>query len=93
MAALALRAVRRLERVRWPRVEVRDVVMIALVGACLLFSAHEVNSTEHKFCQIARTATAHPVARPASPRANPSRENAYIFYAEFVTLRRELGCG
>lgn len=84
---------RRAERIRWPHIEVRDVVMILLVAASLLYAAHLANSTGHKFCAIVHTATAHRVPKPADPKANPSRQNAYVFYAEFVELGRQLGCG
>lgn len=70
----------------------KDVVLIALVGCCLLFTAHMVNAEGHKFCDIVHTATAHAVPKPSNPEANPSREQSYVFYSEFVTLGGRLGC-
>jgi hypothetical protein len=93
LAVYALRAVRAAERVRWPRIEVRDVVMIVLVGACLLYNAHSVNASQHTWCQTLNLLTQHPVPKPADPAANPSRARAYQFYAVFVQQRHRLGCG
>ena len=43
-AAYALRVVHKAERIRWPRIEVRDAVYFLLLLLCFLFLAHYVNS-------------------------------------------------
>jgi hypothetical protein len=68
-------------------------VVFAIGGGNLLASAHDANATGRKFCAIVQAATAHAVPKPADPAANPSRENAYVFYLKFVKLGRDLGCG
>lgn len=93
LAAGALRVVRWAERIRWPRIEARDVALLLLLGATLLFTAHYVNQSNHTWCQTLNLLTSHPVPKPENPAANPSRERAYQFYAVFVQQRHRLGCG
>jgi hypothetical protein len=82
--------------VTWVRDHLDALVLVSLVlvvgGVNLFWSAHLAEQTGHSFCQIVGTATAHPVPKPADPEANPSRENGYIFYREFVELGHRLGC-
>ena len=74
-------------RVRW-----RGVVPVVLFGLSILFTVHYVNAANHKFCQVVTAATATPVARPANPAANPSREQAWEWYERYAQLGRSLGC-
>lgn len=75
-----------------PRVRWRDVVMVALVGASILFTVTYVRSTEREFCQVISGVTEVAVPRPADPAANPSREKQYELYMKFVSLGGRLGC-
>lgn len=84
---------RQAERIRWPHIEVRDVVVILLLGATLVFTAHYVNQSNHTWCSTLNLLTSHPVPKPADPAANPSREQAYRFYITFLVQRHRLGCG
>lgn len=68
------------------------LLMALFAGLNLLFTARQVRDGEHKWCTTLELLTAHPVPRPADPKANPSRENAWIFYTDFLQLRRTLGC-
>ena len=68
-------------------------VVVGLAGANLLLTARAVNRSQHQWCATLTLLTAHTVPRPADPAANPSRENAYIFYANLLTLRQRFGCG
>lgn len=81
---------------RWLRAHhdwvVLMAIQLAVLGTALFWAAHEATSTGRKFCAVVEVATEHRVPRPANPRGNPSRENAYIFYLDFVRLRRDLGC-
>lgn len=79
---------------RWlrRRVEARDVVMVVLVAACLVFTVNYVKSTEREFCAVVTATTATPVPKPANPAANPSRQNQWEWYERFVSLGRSLGC-
>lgn len=74
-------------RIRW-----RDVVIVALIGASMLFTVNYVKSTEREFCQVVTAATETPVQKPANPAANPSREQAYEWYLRFAALGQRLGC-
>lgn len=75
----------------------RAVVMLfalsfLLAAASMLFTVYEVSSSDHKFCQVVDGFVSVPVAKPADPKANPSRENQYEWYERFLVLGRSLGC-
>jgi hypothetical protein len=74
-------------------VAVLFVLMVMLAAANLFFTASEVRSSNAKWCDTIALLTSRPVPRPADPRANPSRAQAYVLYSDFVTLRHRLGCG
>lgn len=57
-----------------------------------LFSIREAGITGHKFCDVVHAVTKNPVAKPANPAANPSREQNYEGYILFVNLGKSLGC-
>ena len=65
---------------------------VILAGLAMLFAAHEVSVSDHKFCQVVTGFTSVPVPRPADPKANPSRVQSYEWYERFVALGRSLGC-
>jgi hypothetical protein len=69
------------------------LLTLALAGANLLFTAHAVNASQHQWCATLQLLTARPVSRPVDPKANPSRENTYVFYTNLLDLRRRFGCG
>lgn len=48
--------------------------------------------TQQKFCGVVGGVTSVPVARPADPKANPSRETSWEWYQKFVRLATGLGC-
>jgi hypothetical protein len=70
----------------------RDIVIIALLLLNFLFTAHQVNSSNHTWCQTLDLLTRAPVARPADPAANPSRVHAYQQYVALYDQGRRLGC-
>lgn len=65
---------------------------LLLSAGNLLFTTHEVSTNNRKFCQVVNATTAVPVAKPADPGANPSRETSYEWYLRFAALGRSLGC-
>jgi hypothetical protein len=69
---------------------VLNLVLTALVAFGLV---HYVSAQNAKWCSTLVLLTATPVAAPADPGANPSREQAFVLYSDFRHLRRELGCG
>lgn len=63
-----------------------------LAGAAFWLASREVSTSEHKWCSTLDLLTSHRVPKPTEPQANPSREQAWIFYSDFVSLRQQLGC-
>jgi hypothetical protein len=69
------------------------VVVLVMFGLDLLFTARQVQDSNHQWCSTLTLLTSRPVPRPSDPSANPSREQTYVLYSDFVTLRHRLGCG
>ena len=70
------------------------LLLTLIVGAGNLIATYQaVNHSQHQWCSTLDLLTSRQVARPADPKANQSRENAYIFYTNLVKLRRNFGCG
>ena len=69
------------------------VLTFGLSAANLLFTAHAISQSQHQWCSTLTLLTAHRVTQPTDPEANPSRENAYIFYTNLLDLRERFGCG
>lgn len=57
------------------------------------FVVWQINAAQQTWCQTLDLLTAHPVAKPTNPAANPSRVTAYRLYNDFVTQRERIGCG
>lgn len=74
-------------RLRW-----RDVVIVALIGASMLFTVNYVRDTNREFCQVIGGVAGTPVQAPADPSANPSRVKQFELYEKFVALGQRLGC-
>jgi hypothetical protein len=70
------------------------VVLLLVAGLVvdygLLF--HAVQSQSHQWCDTLNLLTSHPVPKPASPGANPSRFQNYLFYQDLVNLSHRFGC-
>jgi len=66
---------------------------IMAIGLCFAFTWWQVSSSEQHWCSALQTLTQHKVPRPAHPAANPSRQEGYVLYTEFVKIRGEFGCG
>lgn len=67
-------------------------VVAGLVAGGVFYTGWAVHRDEQQWCDTLNLLTSQPVARPADPAANPSREQAYRYYADFVTLREHFGC-
>ena len=70
------------------------VAVLALAGYARLSAdvRHQVQVGNQRWCATLQLLTAHPVPKPDDPAANPSRENAYVFYVNLLQLRNEFGC-
>lgn len=78
--------------------EVREIVYFGIfvllaVGACYLIMYYQLNLSQHHWCDALTTLTQNPVPKPPDPNADPSRQESYVLYQEFVRLRGEFGCG
>lgn len=73
-------------------VAVLVLLAVLLTAASLVFTAHYVSTDDRKWCAAMTLLTAKPVPKPADPKANPSRQQNWLFYETFLTLRRNLGC-
>jgi hypothetical protein len=69
------------------------VITLALaIGGAWLVALRAQDSSQHKWCTTLELLTRQRVPDPADPAANPSRENAYLFYIHLKELEREFRC-
>ena len=68
------------------------LVVAALAAANLLYTAHAVTENDRQWCAAMTLLTSRPVPKPADPKANPSRQQTYLYYMTFVELKHSLGC-
>lgn len=93
---------RALRRARWPHIDVRDVVIVALLLLTFLFTAHYVNSSQasqQRTGQVieAKLCTTLDGLRslqppPGNPRTNPSRQYLQGLHAKLSQIGSDLGC-
>lgn len=78
----------------------RYAISVALVLCCLVaaigtsFGLAEVAiyRSQHQWCDTLRILASAPVAKPADPGKNPSRENDYRLYEDFLKVKSQFGC-
>lgn len=69
------------------------ITLIAAAAALAIWQARAaVESSDRQWCATLTLLTSRRIHRPADPAANPSREDAYVFYRQLVTLRQRFGC-
>lgn len=72
------------------------MLMLALLAAGVITNAfvtgHQIQHRQQQWCAALQILTATPVPKPADPKANPSRVQAYRLYEDFVVIEREFGC-
>ena len=97
LAAYALRAVRRAERLRLPsaRSATYSVVVLVVTGflitaANLLFTAHAIQANNRDRCASIVRLAHIPIPRPVA--GNPSREFAAALETIYRQRARQLGC-
>jgi hypothetical protein len=69
------------------------VLSLVFAATNLFYTTAQVRVSNHRWCDTLTLLTARPVPKPASPAANPSRQQSYVLYTDFVRLRHQLGCG
>lgn len=71
-------------------------VLLAAAAVSVVISIstaqRDIGASQQRWCDTLRLITAAPVPAPASPDANPVRENQYRLYRDFARLRSEFGC-
>lgn len=72
------------------------VALFLVLGAGVVINfaitGYEVRHSQQQWCTALGLLTAHPVPSPADPKANPSRENAYVYYRTFLDIRDRFSC-
>lgn len=69
------------------------VVVILLMGANFLFTAHEVNASQQRWCTTLRTLNAaDAAAEKAPPAQRPKGAYSFALIKDFKELQRSLGC-
>jgi hypothetical protein len=71
---------------------VATVILCASVAGSVALSVAAIDNSQHKWCTTLVLLTKNKVSKPADPTANPSRENAYIFYSNLKHLERSFNC-
>jgi hypothetical protein len=68
------------------------LVLGAGVVINLAITQWEVRHSQQQWCSALDLLTARPIPSPSDPKANPSRENAYLYYKTFVDIHHRFGC-
>lgn len=70
------------------------VSLLLFIGLTVGYTTYSVRHSQGEWCATLALLTAHPVPNPGPSAAakNPSREDAYILYKNFVTLSKDFGC-
>jgi hypothetical protein len=70
--------------------------MVFLLVAGLAIEYIMITSTirhsNAQWCDTLALITSRPVPKPTDPAANPSRQESYLLYSDFVTLQNKFGC-
>lgn len=73
-------------------IAVSFLLVIAGVGYSLWHGQHALSSNNQQWCTALTDLTSSPIAKPADPKANPSREFSYELYTDFKGLKTKFGC-
>lgn len=78
------------------RILLSVLVVIAGLGLSIAGSyalaLHALDQSEHSLCPAFDLLTRHPVPAPTDPAGNPSREQGYQLYQDFVQAKRGYHC-
>lgn len=73
-------------------VTVLMVLLGAAIGGSYLLSLHALDQSQSHWCKTLTLLTERAVPQPANPAANPSREDAWLFYEHLKELESDFGC-
>jgi hypothetical protein len=73
------------------------VIVFGVIFGLTLFNTRNlatraIHTSDHRWCTTLALLTTERIGKPANPQANPSRENAYLFYTHLKTLEAQFGC-
>lgn len=68
------------------------VMFAASIAGSYALGLHALRQSQSHWCTTLTLLTSRPVTRPADPAANPSRENAWLFYVHLRELEHDFGC-
>jgi hypothetical protein len=71
------------------------IIVMGLLAAFLssyYLSIRALNQNNANWCDTLSLLTAQSVPAPSNPAANPSREEAYRLYLDFVVLKHRFNC-
>jgi hypothetical protein len=80
------------------KIKIGLVIFIVLLGfagsiaGSYLLSLNAIRTSNQNWCTALVILTKHPIAKPANPKATPSRQDNYTFYLALVNLRSRYGC-
>jgi hypothetical protein len=67
------------------------MVVLSILGSYAL-ALRALGRSQDQMCTVLELLTRHPVPRPADPKANPSREQDYVFYVTFRQVENNYRC-
>ena len=67
-------------------------LLVAGLGIEYWMITSAIHHSNAQWCDTLNLLTANPDPKPSDPRANPSREGQYLFYANLVNLKSRFGC-
>ena len=69
------------------------LLLVLAVGVNYWLTIQTVRQTTGQWCDTLDLLTRNKIPQPADPAANPSREEAYQLYTDFMQLKGRFGCG
>jgi hypothetical protein len=82
----------RVDKTIWMSAVLFVVGLVLVGGFSAGFVLYEVYESQHQWCTVLTLLTSHPVPKPADPAANPSRQQGWLLYSDFVTVRDRFRC-
>lgn len=66
--------------------------LAASIGGSYALALHALDNGEQQLCSAFELLTQRPVPKPEDPAANPSREQAYLFYTDLTQVEHSYRC-